>query len=602
MRKLYLVRYYLVTAVAFAVAKPLFAWYNRAHHSFTPSDVAQAVLHGCSLDASTALYFLVVPLLAVVVSLWWKRWIPVRNVLRCYTAIAAAAMALALVADACLYAFWGFKLNAAVLPYLEQPEGITASVSAGWLAARAVVWALAAVSLYLLLQPPARVKPVGKSTAVSGTVGTLLLVPLMIVGMRGGAGVATTNVGQVYFSENQFLNHTAVNPVFSFLSSFEHMEGDYDIYDFYDDATCSELLRDVYNTRSDGADTLLLTRRPNILVVLMEGAGAMFTSLEGRGDVMPRLSKLMTEGVSFTQCYGNSWRTDRGTVCALSGYPSFPNASVMKMPEKYKSMPSIAKSLRQQGYHTLYLYGGDIDFTNMRGYLKATGWEQLISEDDFSKEEHNHSKWGVPDHITAQAVARKAATLSEPWLIGYSTLSSHEPWDVPCERQYKDDVLNAFRYLDNSIGALIDSLRSSPRWANTLVVILPDHGIDHGGIDETSPVRNHIPLVWAGGAVAAPRSIDAICNQSDLAATLLGQLGVAHDDFTFSRDVLSTTYRRPFAVHNYNNAQAMKDSTGFVLYDFDAHRFVVEQSPQSRRMLELSKAVLQATAADLKRR
>ena len=43
----------------------------------------------------------------------------------------------------------------------------------------------------------------------------------MIIGIRGGLDESTTNIRQVYFSQNQFLNHSAVNPVFSFLSSFE---------------------------------------------------------------------------------------------------------------------------------------------------------------------------------------------------------------------------------------------------------------------------------------------------------------------------------------------------------------------------------------------
>jgi hypothetical protein len=43
----------------------------------------------------------------------------------------------------------------------------------------------------------------------------------MIIGIRGGIDEYTTNIRHVYFSQNQFLNHSAVNPVFSFLSSLE---------------------------------------------------------------------------------------------------------------------------------------------------------------------------------------------------------------------------------------------------------------------------------------------------------------------------------------------------------------------------------------------
>ena len=68
-------------------------------------------------------------------------------------------------------------------------------------------------------------------------------------------------------------------------------------------------------------DTLLTTQTPNIIVILMESAGGEFTELSGRTDIMPNLNRLCREGIYFTNCHANSWRTDRGTLCTRSGYP-----------------------------------------------------------------------------------------------------------------------------------------------------------------------------------------------------------------------------------------------------------------------------------------
>ena len=46
----------------------------------------------------------------------------------------------------------------------------------------------------------------------------------------------------------------------------------------------------------------------------------------------------------------------------------------------------------------------------------------------------------------------------------------------------------------------------------------------------------------------------------------------------------------------------MIDSTGFILYDFDAKRFVVQDSKDGERMLKVSKAILQETTHNLKNR
>ena len=407
----------------------------------------------------------------------------------------------------------------------------------------------------------------------------------------------------MYYSQNQFLNHSAVNPVFSFLYSMSHQMDDLSQYQSMDDSLCSQLLEGVYTTESVAVDTLLNTTRPNVLIILLESAGEQFAT------VMPHLQQLKKEGVSFSRCYANSWRTDRGTVSILSGYPSFPKISVMKMPEKSRTLPSIALSLQKRGYQTSYLYGGDINFTNMRSYLIGTGWSRLTSMDDFTLEQRHTSQWGVRDDITFNTLYEeivKCPLRSDEdggkYLWGYSTLSSHEPWDVP-QKTLDDEVENAFAYLDNCLYDFICRLRQTPQWENLLIVLTADHGIVYKDIDNTQPLqKNHVPMLWLGGAVREPRVVSRFCNQSDLAATLLGQLQLPHADFTFSRDVLSATYVHPTAVNNYSNAQWLVDSTGQILYDFDVRQSSISHSTDAERLLRLNKAILQVTTNDLKNR
>ena len=596
----FLIRTYLWTVVVFVLAKVAFMLLCGEDHGYGINDVCQVVQHGLGLDLSTALYFLIVPFLLCVVQIWyWHKWL--NKLLQVYFLIISLAFALAFVADTSLYPFWGFKLNATCLQYLESPNEMAASVSTTYLIWRFLAIAIATIIIFdgYRHRFPVKISMPTKQKLTELII-YILCIPLMVIGIRGGVSESTTNTGQVFFSQQLFLNHSAVNPVFSFLSSFEHGEDDYYHYNYFEPEEMDGILKDVYTTESVGIDTLLTTQHPNVIVILLESCGAVFTELGGHPETMPRFSQIANEGICFTQCYGNSWRTDRGTVCTLSGWPSFPNVSVMKMPDKSQTMPSIAKTLKQANYQTHYLYGGDINFTNMRGYLIATGWDHLTSMDDYSKSQVT-SKWGVADDVTFETVYQMATTIQQPYLIGFSTLSSHEPWEVPVS-QFDDEIQNAFYYLDQCIGTFIDKLKQSPVWENTLVVMLPDHGIQYQQLDETKPLRNLIPVVWTGGVVKAPKRIDKICNQSDLAATLLGQLGKSHDDFTFSRDVLSSTYRYPMAVHNYNNAQSMIDSTGFILYDFDAARFIKRDSKDADRMLKVSKAILQKTTNDLKER
>ena len=599
-RVLFLVRTFLTSVVLFLGAKVVFMLTNLGTEKFTAGDMWDVLLHGLTLDLSTTCYLMIVPLLLTVVSIWyvgrWLRW-----AIRLWFVLVAIMLGLAFAADTALYPHWGFKLDATCLQYLSTPEVAAASVSMGWLLAGLIgligLIALIAFIYNWRLRPFA---PLGKRWPY-GTL-CIVMIPLLFLGIRGGIDESTTNIGQVYYSQNAFLNHSAVNPVFSFMASFESTVRDDVRYTFMTDEECNSTLAGVFNTQTLNPDTLLRTQRPNIVVVMMESAGGQFTKIGGKDYIMPHFNRLSDEGVYFSQCYANSFRTDRATVCIWSGHESFPTMSLQKVPKKNANLPGIARSLVKAGYDTHYYYGGDINFTKKRSYLINSGFEQFTYKSDFSRREQRTAQWGVCDSIVFGRIIQHIQTWSQddekPHLIGYNTLSSHEPWDVPT-KELDDPVENAFHYLDQCIGHFVESLRQLPQWNNLLLILLPDHGVKYGKVDERNPLIMHIPMLWLGGAVRNARVIDVICNQSDLAATLLGQLGIGHDDFLFSRDVLSQTYTRPFAYHTFNNGFTLIDSTQFVVYDLTTDQPMVGSD---EGLFQLGKAILQTTSEDLARR
>ena len=598
-RVFFLLKFFLLTVMIFIVGKCGFMVYNHDAATWTMADMLEVIGHGLSLDVSTALYFLIIPFFVA----WASIWLPMpRWLMKPYYIFVAIAFSLAFVYDTCLYPYWHFKLDALCLQYLETPSEAMASVSTGYILLLLLALIVVAVIIslaYIYVVPVYRLK---KGHWWESFL-FVLLIPVMVIAIRGGLDESTTNIGQVYYSQNQFLNHSAVNPVFSFLASFEKTASYVPDYQFMDDDECEAMMQGLYPTTSENPDTLFTTQRPNVVVILMESCGGVFTQdIGGKKEVMPNLNRLESEGVYFSRFYANSYRTDRGTLCTWSGYPSFPRSSVMKMPAKTRLLPGIAGSMLREGYTTSYLYGGDINFTNMRGYLVNIGFEDLYWKTDYTLEEQETAEWGVRDDITFKTLSQMVEQKSQqekPFLIGYSTLSSHEPWDVPTHR-LDDEILNAFNYLDECIGNFISEMKKSPAWDNLLIILLPDHGYSYGEVGEEHPMHDHVPMLWLGGAVKEPRRITQICNQTDLPATLLGQLGIDHQDYHFSRDVLSKNYTYPFATHTYNNGISMVDSTGFAVLDLNANMIVTDQSTDAQALIKKGKAILQMATRELK--
>ena len=584
----------------------------------TNSDLMDIYSNGLAIDVATVGYLLVVPLLLIGLHWCFTRWNP-RRWLMVYCGIMAVALSLAALADASLYEFWEFKLDRMAFFYLGDPKDAFASVSVGYLLLRFLAWVLLSVLTYFLLAWP-MILSGRKSVRSTGSrsrkkrlwvVKVLLFVVLcgaefaMIRGLR----IWPNTPGRVFYSKITYYNHAALNPVFNLFYTLTKKEDDYRQFDAFDEEELARLMEGLFPTSADSTEILLNTQRPSVLVIVLEGFGSCF--VEGLGgdvkEVGVNISRLLPEAICFTNCYCGSFRTDRGIVCSISGYLGQPTTSIMRYAHKIKNLPGLPKTLKQYGYQTQALYGGDISFFNMSEYFITSGHDRLVSQDNFPAADRS-TKWGVPDHVAFQwlfeDIQQKHQQQQEPWYTTFLTISSHNPFDVPYHRlssstDINDDAVkfNAFAYTDSCYGDFIDRLRETPAWDNLLIVTVADHGFNWRPMN--SPDFPRIPFLMMGGAVREPKRIETLMSQTDLPAIVLGQMGIPHKDYTFSRDVLGDTYRTPFAFNTFNNGFNICDTTGCTVYDNVARRAVSGADPHREAM---GKAILQTLYHDMKAR
>ncbi len=602
---------WLSYTLLFVVAKPLFMLMNHEAGT-TAGDVLAVLWHGLPLDLSTAGYLVLLPLLLAIAHTWAPRAAKgLRIALSCYYALTALVVAVAICVDTILYGYWDLKLDASVLTYLDSLGETLKSIPL-WQLAGGIVAVLAVATLMwwllTIVSQEKKEEAMPRQSAWQKALQSLLLLVMggiIFLFVRGGVGKSTMNVGRVYYSDRQILNHSAINPAFNFFSSLLKSHDYTKEYHFMEDAEAHRLV-EAMNTDGEGEPlSLLRCSQPNIVLVIVEGFSAKFIEpLGGEAGVTPYFNALCNEGICFTQCYANSFRTDRGVVSILSGYPAFPDFSLMKLPHKSRALPSIARQLKRDGYTTTFLYGGDINFTNMNSYLLSTGYDQVVGDKHFPIETRTTHAWGVQDHIVIDTLLQQVErlwTAGKPFLATCLTLSSHEPWEVPYGRIAGNMKANSMAYADSCIGHLMEQLKASPAWDSLLVIFVADHGVSYpDGITEADPTKHHVPMLWIGGAISTPCHIDAICNQSDLYATLLGSMQqlratpMADDGTTapLSRNIASGSYS-PYAFHTYIGGMAYIDATGATIYDIKAKHTTTDTPTPSAVRLQKAKAYLQ---------
>lgn len=596
---------YVFFVLIFIIQKPLFMLYHLPlFKEATWKDWFLVPYHGLPLDFSLAGYLTLIPGLLLICTIWSRKrlW---RRLAKAYFAIIAIILSAVFVIDLGLYRYWGFRLDTTPLFYFcSSPGDALASASAWELIGGIVALLLMAVLLYalfyLMLRNDVLEKKLLPLNRPFFTFLFVLLWAALFIPIRGGFKVSTMNIGKVYFSENMRLNHAATNPLFSLLASSQKQESFKQQYRFMKDDEANKLAAQMYDQdvvhRSYQAPQqwILTTARPNILFVVMESfSSKLMASLGGERNVAVNLDRLSAEGLLFRHFYATSFRTDRGLVSILSGFPSQPTTSIMKMPKVSQSLPSIAASLRKVGYTADYYYGGDADFTNMRSYLKGTGFEKIVCDEDFPVSDRL-SKWGAPDHLLFEKVLSnlRQNKHQKPWFKVVQTSSSHEPFDVPYHR-LNDKVLNAFAYTDSCVGHFVDELKKLPLWKNTLVVLVPDHlGCYPQDIANLSVERYQIPLIFLGGALKGPGTVDIHGSQTDIAATLLGQMGIAHHEFTYSKDIFNPSSPH-FAFFTFPDAFGLVDEDNQVVFNNESKKVVLDRGKLPGKNLKRGKAYLQ---------
>ena len=593
----YLEYLYCHLLIVFLIGRVGFILNNRSIHQLSFLEAAGACWRGfVEHDLGVAACLLAIPWLAGLLIVFRSRQTSsggearLRAWLTPYYILMGLAVSVIIVADAVMYEFWQFKLGMVAISYATSPEGTTNSVSLSFILVRLAIFFLLALWTIIpcILLTPKKLSE-GRTERLWMRNVSIIWCFLLI------SSICFMRQGNVYENPRALLaNHAAVNPVYAFAQSIRFSDNYAKRYDFFSEENRADLFDGLYPEPADDIqDTLLTTQRPDILVVFIEGFGSRFIQeLGGLPDVAPGWSRLIPQGIFWQNYYSNSFRTDRGTVSAFSGWLSYTDVGLMKQTEFHSALPSLARSLQQEGYETGYIYGGPMTNMGKRQYLEDMDFRHLYDDTAFTKGQA--AGWGVPDSTAGQ----KACELISSWKDGHhflvvQTISSHEPWDVPYHR-LEDKILNAFAYTDYSIACMVDSLQRLPQWDNLLVIMIPDHGyLYEQSYDDPGFFR--APMLWLGGAVREPRKMDILMNQSDIPATLLAQMGITHAEYPWSRNVLSRTYTYPFVYCNYPAGMLFADGTGTSIYDINGDAVIMELPSDGGLRVLRAKAILQTS-------
>lgn len=391
---------------------------------------------------------------------------------------------------------------------------------------------------------------------------------LLFWGARGRTQLAPIDWGMAYFSQYGFANELALNGIYTLGKSWweDHREEEGKILENYHFFPSSEALSTVqkllFNPREKLTDpqhsldrryypdsSFKETKDYNVVIIQLESWLARYVgALGGKPDATPNFDSLAQKGILFERFYATGTRTNRGIVSNLCSFPSQAGRSIMKRYTVNRPSTSVAEILKKRGYPNILVYGGDLQFDNMEGFLRSQGFESFIGQEDFPPGS-NLGKWGVPDHLILERANEEFVKFGDrPFLGVIVTVSNHEPYLLPTSgfKVFSKDVpqseyLNTFYYSDWALGKFFHEAEKQPYFKNTIFVLVADHGKYMETSIELPADRFHIAcLIYAPYILGdSPRRISTVASQTDLIPTILGILGKPVSHQSWGRDILS---------------------------------------------------------------
>ena len=255
------IKTYCLFVCIFVLQKPLFMlFYKSLYPDASCADWFSVAWHGLPLDLSLAGYLTAIPGFLFIASVWTLSK-SLHRIWCGYFLFVSVLISIIFTVDLGLYEYWGFRLDATPLFYFfSSPKDAVASVSIWMVLGGIVAMVVYAVVLYavfysILLQKKQllRMKLPYRRLKMSGIL--LLMTGLLFIPIRGGFTVSTMNVGKVYFSAEQRLNHAAINPAFSLMESLAKQKDFSKQYRFMEAAKADRLFKDMLEPAVVGGQT-----------------------------------------------------------------------------------------------------------------------------------------------------------------------------------------------------------------------------------------------------------------------------------------------------------------------------------------------------------
>lgn len=461
------------------------------------------------------------------------------------------------IADAGLYREWNAKINMQALSHFANFREVLSTVPLTLQITFIILTLVYVLPVYTIytryiqqwLQPQNQTL---KKRLTWGVPYFLVMSFITVLFIRGGLFNIPINQGVAYFSKDAFANDIAVNPLYNVLqdATIQSAIPKEAVYKLYPNNEAKKIIATDFTVIKDTTIQILRTQRPNLLFIILESWSAdNIEVLGGLKGCTPAFNALAKEGLLFTRAYSNAYVSDQGIPAILSAEPCVSRVAVINQPKLLPRIHAINEVLKKEGYYSAFMFGGELVYGNLIGYLFDKNFDEIIDVNQLSN--FPKGKLGIHEEYLLPHLLGKLNYRKQPFLQAFFTTSTHMPYDLPTPRtdwhpepQAPEEAYTAaVHYSDYHIGKFIEAAKKQPWYNQTLIVLVADHSHNSYRMrDGMDPARYQIPILFTGGALLDAwkgKTWDKIVSQLDITSTILHQMQLPDSSFPWSRNMLN---------------------------------------------------------------
>lgn len=543
----------------------------------TFTEILLSFVMGFKLDLATTCYFMMFPLVGHLVTIFYSGPI-ISRIIQIYHSILIIAYSSLISSELGIYAEWKTKINYKALLYLQNPSEVMNTAQTSQVLGFSLLTILLSVFGIWVYHRYFHSKLIRIHTPpVLSLLFVIIMPPLLVIGARGGLQEIPINQSQSFYSKHAILNTAATNSVFNLYISFHENQKSMNVNPFkeMEDTKAKEIVTGIYKTTKDSTIQIINQDKPNIVLIIMESWSADLIFVpEDKKVITPRFHELMKDGVYFDNIYATGPRSEQGMASVFSGFPAHPISSITVQPDKYQKLPSIVKDFKAEGYASSFYFGGQLIYGNIKSFIIFNAFDRIKEVYDFS-EELPQASLGIHDEFTLIEMKEDLSKDEQPFFASLFTMSTHSPYDQPMEEKIswgknEQQYLNSAYYTDYSLGKFIDEAKKETWFDNTLFIFVADHSHNsYKNLAMSNIEYQKIPLLFYGNVIDSAwrgKTVSHLGVQTDIAATLLGQLNMDATAYPWSKNLLNP-YAPEFAYTSYEEGFAWKRPIGAISYE-----------------------------------